>query len=83
MTCSSRYTLHVSNTTVQPNYDKTLTKFTVDFLSNIVVKERRKRQALERRTKELERLSRQAVKHYDARFIELASEVCNCVGDRR
>lgn len=54
----------------------------MDFLSNIVVKERRKRQALERRTKELERLSRQAVKHYDARFIELASEVCNCVDDR-
>ena len=42
---------------------------------NVVVKERKKRQALERRTKELERLSREAVKNYDARFIELASEV--------
>ena len=39
------------------------------------MKERRKRQALEHRTKELERLSRQAVKHYDARLIEMASEV--------
>lgn len=40
-----------------------------------VVKERRRRQALERRTKEMERLSKQLVKQYDARFIELASEV--------
>ena len=49
-----------------------------EFYQKLVVKERRKRQALERRTKELERLSRQAVKHYDARVIELASEVSNC-----
>ena len=47
----------------------------MNFIKIIVVKERKKRQALERRTKELEKLSRQAVKHYDARFIELASEV--------
>lgn len=39
------------------------------------MKERKKRQTLERRTKELEKLSRHVVKHYDARFIELASEV--------
>ena len=51
-----------------------MTKFT-EFYQKSVVKERRKRQALERRTKELERLSRQAVKHYDARLIEMASEV--------
>lgn len=41
----------------------------------LVVKERRRRQALEKRTKEMERLSKQLVKQYDARFIELASEV--------
>ena len=48
-----------------------------EFYQKSVVKERRKRQALERRTKELERLSRHAVKHYDARLIEMASEVTN------
>ena len=41
----------------------------------LVVKERRKRQALERRTKEMERLSKKLVKQYDARFIDLASQV--------
>lgn len=40
-----------------------------------MVKERKKRQALERRTKEMERLSKLLVKQYDARFVELASEV--------
>lgn len=41
----------------------------------LVVKERKRRQALERRTKEMERLSKELVKQYDARFIKLASEV--------
>lgn len=44
-------------------------------LVSVVVKERKKRQALEMRTRELERLSKQVVEHYDSRFIELASEV--------
>ena len=39
------------------------------------MKERKKRLTLEKRVKELEKLSKEAVRHYDARLIELASEV--------
>ncbi len=42
---------------------------------NTVVKERKKRRLLEHRVEALEKASKEIVKHYDSRLIDLAKEV--------
>lgn len=45
-----------------------------------MVKERKKRQAAEQRLRELERLSKQVMQLYSARFLDLAKEVSTDCG---